>query len=239
MGLQLYDEVERSIKPQLIRDLKTCLAKTKDGESAIHVTIDLWAGDQSSPVEEPIVIVQLHFVNDSWQIRRPIVAFRHLSNKNLSTAVARELEGVLLSYGIFPRSIGYVLTNQAKETVAGNNLFCDYKIMCSSNRGEPDGDEIVSFLSDQMSETELPFSELQIGTRTTCVANTLQLVIKEALKNSRVVENLLMQVHNVVAFFRSSAYWSEVGEMDTLKLILQVYFTCFAFAKVEVCISEF
>ncbi|XP_059190107.1 v-myb avian myeloblastosis viral oncogene homolog-like 2a [Centropristis striata] len=210
MGLQLYDDVERTIKPQLIRDLKACLAKTKDGEDAIHVTFDLWAGDQSHPVEEPVVVVQLHFVSDTWQIRRPIVAFRHLSHKNLSTAVARELEGVLLSYGIFPRSIGYVITNQAKAALAGNNLFCDYKIMCSSNRGEPDGDEMVAFLSDQMSETESPFSELQIGTRTICVAQTLQLVIKEALKNSRVVENLLLQVHNVVAFFRSSAYWSEV-----------------------------
>ena len=214
IGLQLYDEVERTIKPQLIRDLKACLATTKDGESAIHVTLDLWAGDQSHPVEEPIVIVQLHFVSDSWQIRRPIVAFRHLSHKNLSATVARELEGVLLSYGIFPRSIGCVLANQAKEALAANNLFCNYKIMCSSNRGEPDGDEVVSFLSDQMAETESPFSELQIGTRTTCAAKTLQLVIKEALKNSRVVENLLSQAHNVVAFFRSSAYWSEVGETD-------------------------
>ncbi|XP_042346909.1 v-myb avian myeloblastosis viral oncogene homolog-like 2a isoform X2 [Plectropomus leopardus] len=210
MGLQLYDDVERAIKPQLIRDLKASLAKTKDGESAIHVTLDLWAGGQSHPADEPVVIVQLHFVSDSWQIRRPIVAFRHLSHKNLSTAVARELEGVLLSYGIFPQSIGYVLTNQAKGALAGNNLFCDYKIMCSSNRGELDGDELVTFLSDQMSETESPFSELQIGKRTPCVAQTLQLVIKEALKNSRVVENLLSQVHNVVAFFRSSAYWSEV-----------------------------
>ncbi|GAA6220069.1 uncharacterized protein LOC108891641 isoform X1 [Lates japonicus] len=210
IGLQLYDDVERTIKPQLIRDLKACLARTKDGERAIHATFDLWAGDQSRTVEEPIVVVQLHFVSDSWQIRRPIVAFRHLSHKNLNTAVARELEGVLLSYGIFPRSIGYVLVNHAKETLAGNNLFCDYKIMCSSNRGEPDGDEMVSFLSDQMPETESPFSELQIGTRTICVAKTLQLVIKEALKNSRVVENLLSQVHNVVAFFRGSAYWSEV-----------------------------
>lgn len=211
MGLQLYDEVERTIKPQLIRDLKACLAKTKDGQSAIHVTYDLWAGH---PVEEAIVVVQLHFINDSWQIRRPIIAFRHLSHKNLSAAVAQELEGVLLSYGIFPHSIGYVLANQAKEVLTGNNLFCDYKIMCPSNRGEPDGDELVAFLSDHMSETESPFSELQIGTRTICVASTLQLVIKEALKNSRVVENLLSQVHNVVAFFRNSAYWNEVREID-------------------------
>ncbi|TKS77320.1 Serine/threonine-protein kinase [Collichthys lucidus] len=210
MGLQLYDEVEKTIKPQLIRDLKACLAKPKDSQSAIHVTFDLWAGHPSHLVEEAAVVVQLHFISDSWQIRRPIVAFRHVSHKNLSTAVARELEGVLLSYGIFPHSIGYVLANQAKEVLVGNNLFCDYKIMRSSNRGEPDGDELVAFLSDQMSETESPFSELQIGTRTICVANTLQLVIKEALKNSRVVENLLSQVHNVLAFFRSSAYWSEV-----------------------------
>nr|XP_046252311.1 v-myb avian myeloblastosis viral oncogene homolog-like 2a isoform X2 [Scatophagus argus] len=210
MAVQLYDEVERTFKPQLIRDLKACFAPTKGGEGTIHVTIDLWAGDHSNPVEEPIIVVQLHFVSDSWQVRRPIVAFRHLSYKNLSTTVVRELEGVLLSYGIFPCSIGYVLANQAKEALARNNLFCDYKIMCSSNRGEADGDELVSYLSDQMSETESPFSELQVGTRTTCVANTLQLVIKEALKNSRVVENLLLQAHNVVAFFRSSAYWSEV-----------------------------
>ncbi|KAM6982190.1 v-myb avian myeloblastosis viral oncogene homolog-like 2a isoform 2-T2 [Tautogolabrus adspersus] len=210
LGLQLYDDVERTIKPQLIRDLQACLVKSQGGDGVIHVTFDLWAGDQSHPVAEPIIVVQLHFVSDSWQIRRPIVAFRHISHKNFSAAVARELEGVLLSFGIFPRSIGYVLANKAKEAITGNNIFCDYKIMCSSNRGEPDGDEIVAFLSDQMSEAEDPFSELQIGTRTTCVANTLQLVIKEALKTSRVVENLLSQVHNVVAFFRSSVYWSEV-----------------------------
>ncbi|XP_029912127.1 v-myb avian myeloblastosis viral oncogene homolog-like 2a isoform X2 [Myripristis murdjan] len=209
VGLQLYEDVEKTIKPQLIRDLKACLANGKEG--VIHVTYDLWAGAHSQPGEEPIVAVQFHFINDSWQIRRPSVAFRHLSYKNLSASVAQEVEGVLLSYGIFPQNIGYILTNQAKEAMAANKLFCDYKVMCTSHRGEPDGDEVVAFLTDQLPETEAsPFSELQIGTRASCVAKTLQLVIKEALKNSRVVENLLSQIHNVVAFFRSSAYWSEV-----------------------------
>ncbi|XP_028266871.1 v-myb avian myeloblastosis viral oncogene homolog-like 2a isoform X2 [Parambassis ranga] len=210
MGLQLYDDVERTIKPQLIRDLKACLAKTKDSGSSIHVTIDLWTGGQSQSAEDPIIVVQLHFISDLWQIRRPVVAFRCLNRKNISTAVASEFEGVLLSYGIFSHSIGYVLANQAKETLAANNLFCDYKIMCASSRGEQDGDEVVAFLSDQMSETESPFSELKFGTRTTCVAKQLHMVIKDALKNSRVVENMLSQVHNVVAFFKNSAYWSEV-----------------------------
>lgn len=210
IGLLLYEEVERIIKPQLIRELKQSLTKTTDRKSLIHVTCDLWVGDSSKQVDSPILVVQLHFINDSWQLRRPIVAFRHLSHSKLSAAVAKEVEGVLLSYGIFPHSIGYVFTNQAKELLSGNSLFCDYKIVCSSNRGEPEGDEILTFLSDQMCETELPFFKLLTGTRGTCIVNMLQTVIKDALKNSRVVENLLSQAHNVVAFFRSCAYWSEV-----------------------------
>ncbi|KAM4610828.1 v-myb avian myeloblastosis viral oncogene homolog-like 2a isoform 2-T2 [Polymixia lowei] len=208
VGLQLYEDVEKSVKPQLIRDLQACVAAAAGGQGVIHVTSDLWAGRLA---EEPVVAVQLHFLDDGWQIRRPTVAFRHLNPKNLSAAVASELEGVLLSYGLFPHNVGYVLANRAKEAVEANNVFCNYKIMCSSHRGDPDGEEMAGFLGDRLPETEAsPFSELHMGTGASCMANTLQLVIKEALKNSRVVENLLSQVHNVVAFFRSNIYWSEV-----------------------------
>lgn len=210
IGLLLYEEVERTIKPKLIRDLKMSLAKCTDGKNVIHVTCDLWAGDSTQHLDDPILVVQLHFLNESWQLRRPIVAFRHLSHKKLSSVVAKEVEGVLLSYGIFPQTIGYIFANQAKELLSGNNLFCDYRIVCSSNRGEPDVDEILTFLSDQSSETQSPFSKLQTGIRTTSIVKMLQTVIKDALKNSRVVENLLSQAHNVVAFFRKCAYWSEV-----------------------------
>lgn len=213
LGLHLYEEVERNIKPQLIRDLKTSLSSAVDGKKAIHITVDLWAGSQRTPAEDPIVVVQLHFINETWQLRRPIVAFRQLSHRNLSAAVAGELEAVLLGYGVYPKSIGYVLANQAKDILAGHSLFCDYKVMCASNRGEVVGEEFVDFLTDQMSGLECPFSKVQIGTRTHCVTNMLQLVIKEALKNSRLVENLLKQVYNVLMFFRNSDYWSKVGQV--------------------------
>lgn len=208
VGLRLYEDVERTYKPQLIRDLKASLAQSRDAEGVIHVSVDLWAGSGSTPPDEPMVIVQLHFISESWQVRRPIVAFRHLNLKDLSASLSRELEGVLLSYGIFPHRIGYVLTNNAKQALAANSLFCDYKLIL--NRAEAEGEEMVSFLSDQLSEEDCPFSELQLGYKLHCVGHTLQRVIKEALKDSRLVENLLSQLHNVVAFFRSKPYWSEV-----------------------------
>lgn len=203
VGLRLYDDVEKAIKPHLIRDLKTCLAASA-GDAVVHATLDLWA----SPYADPVVAVQLHFLDDDWHIHRPTVAFRHIGHKNMNVAMARELEAVLLSYGLFPNNLGYIITNEAKHTIAAYDLFCDYRIMCSSQRGDPDEEEMLAFLGDQMPTED--FSEIQFGTRVGCVANMLQLVIKEALKNSRVVENLLSQVHNVVAFFRRSAYWNEV-----------------------------
>ncbi|CAB1336261.1 unnamed protein product [Coregonus sp. 'balchen'] len=60
---------------------------------------------------------------------------------------------------------------------------------------------MLAFLGDQMPTED--FSEIQFGTRVGCIANMLQLVFKEALKNSRVVEK-------VVAAFHRSAYWNEV-----------------------------
>uniref|UniRef100_A0A3P8V795 Uncharacterized LOC103391887 n=1 Tax=Cynoglossus semilaevis TaxID=244447 RepID=A0A3P8V795_CYNSE len=207
VSLQLYRDVETTFKPQLIRELETT---TKDGEKKIHVTFDLWSGDDTKLGEVPVIVVQLHFISETWQIRRPIIAFRHLSCQILSSAVASELERVVLSYGVFPHSIGYILINLANEALAANMLFGDFEIMCSSTEGETDGDLVMTFLSDQMPETLSPFPQLEFGTETTCVARGLQQVITEALKNSRVVENLLSQVHDVVAFFRSSASWSEV-----------------------------
>ncbi|XP_042560841.1 v-myb avian myeloblastosis viral oncogene homolog-like 2a isoform X2 [Clupea harengus] len=204
IGLKLYDSVEKLIKPQLIRKLKSCVATTADNV-VIHTTLDLW----SSQGIDQVIAVQLHFVDDDWNIQRPLVALRHLSHKNLPAAVARELEAVLLSYGLFPENVGYILLNEAKSTIALCDLFCNYKIMCCPQRNDPDEEELVAFLGDVPSSCN-NFFEIPYGTQSSCIANELNSVIKEALKNSRVVENLLLQVHNVVAFFRGSAYWNEV-----------------------------
>ncbi|KAJ8369557.1 hypothetical protein SKAU_G00095850 [Synaphobranchus kaupii] len=203
VGLKLYDEVEKVVKPHLIRELKSCMT-VGGGDAVVHAIVDLWA----SQYAELVIAVQLHFIDRHWNIHRPTVAFRHLSRKNIPAAVARELEAVLLSYGVFPHNIGYIVTNEAKNTIATNDLFCNYKIMCSPQKSDPDEEELLGFLCDFLPTED--FSEIQFGTRVSCITHLLQLVIKEALRNSRVVENLLSQVQNVVAFFRRSAYWNEV-----------------------------
>lgn len=207
VGLRLYAEVEKVVKPRLIKQLRDFLAVT-GGNSNIHVTADIWAGEDA----DPILAVQLHYLDADWNVCRPTVAFRHLGDRNLNSGVTRELEAVLLSYGLFHQNIGYLIIHEAKSTITTHDLFCDYKIMHSVQKNDPDEDELVDFLDDQV--TAVDFSEVQLGTNVDCFSSLLHLVIKEALKTSTSASYVLSQVQDIVAFFRRSAYWNNVLMQD-------------------------
>uniref|UniRef100_A0A8B9HPG2 V-myb avian myeloblastosis viral oncogene homolog-like 2a n=2 Tax=Astyanax mexicanus TaxID=7994 RepID=A0A8B9HPG2_ASTMX len=203
VGLKLYEEVEKTVKPHLIRQLRDCVA-VSGGHGTVHVTADIWASEYS----DPILSVQLHFLDDDFKVHRPTVAFRHLSGKNLNAMVTRELEAVLLSYGLFHHNIGYVIAHEAKNTISTHDLFCDYKIMHTAQKNDPDEDELLDFLDDQAIVDD--FSEILLGTHVDCITSLLHLVIKDALNVSKSAQYTLSQAQEVVAFFRRSAYWNEV-----------------------------
>ncbi|XP_076874923.1 v-myb avian myeloblastosis viral oncogene homolog-like 2a [Brachyhypopomus gauderio] len=203
MALKLYDEVEKIVKPHLIKQLRECVTVGGDGAS-VHVTADIWCSEYS----EHVLAVQLHFFADDWTIHRPMVAFRTLDRNNFNILMRRELDAVLLSYGLFHHNIGYVLAYEAKNTIATHDLFCNYKIMHSAQKNDPDEDELLDFLDDQDSTVNL--SDILFGKNMDCISSLLNLVIKEALKSSRSAEYVLSQVQDIVAFFRRSTYWNDV-----------------------------
>lgn len=207
VGLRLYVEVEKMVKPQLIKQLRDCLAMA-GGNANIHVTADIWASEDA----DPILAIQLHYLDGDWNVCRPTIAFRHLSDKNLNSSVTEELEAALLSYGLFRQNIGYLIIHEAKTTITTHDLFCDYKIMHSIQKSDLDEDEIVDFLDDQVSIVDL--SEVQLGTNMDCFSSLLHLVIKDALKTSKSANYVLSQVQDIVAFFRRSAYWNNVLMQD-------------------------
>lgn len=206
-GLRLYVEVEKRVKPGLIKQLRDCLSVT-GGNATVHVTADIWVSEDA----DPILSVQLHFLDADWNLHRPMVAFRHLSDKNLNSVVLSELEAVLLSYGLFPHNVGFFNIHDAKNTIGTHSLFCDYKLMHSVRKNDPDEDDIVDFLDDQASVVD--FSEVQLGMNVDCFSNLLHFVIREALKISESANYVVSQIRDIVAFFRHSTYWNNVLLQD-------------------------
>lgn len=201
----LYNEVEKTIKPRLIRQLRNCISLSV-GHNVVHVTADIWANEHT----ETLLAVQLHFLDDDWNLHRPTVAFRHLSSKELNTTRIGEVESVLLSYGLFPHNIGYSMIHEAKNTISTHDLFCDYKIMYSAQKNDPDEDELLRFLDDQVAIDDFSIAEMSSTKHLDCITTLLHCVIKGALRKSRVVERILFEVQSVVSFFRRSPYWLDV-----------------------------
>lgn len=202
---QLYNAVEKTIKPQLIQELRNCVSLI-GGNNVVHITADIWASEHI----EPLLAIQMHFLDDNWNVHRPTVAFRHLQCNQFPAQIGAEIESVLLSYGLSPHNIGYSIIHEAKNTIATHDLFCDYKIMYSAQNKDPDEDELLSFLEDQVTIDDFSISEISSSKHLDCITTLLHCVIKEALKKSRVVECILFEVQSVVSFFRRSAYWLEV-----------------------------
>ncbi|CAM4683525.1 hypothetical protein PO909_013497 [Leuciscus waleckii] len=202
---QLYNAVEKTVKPQLIQQLRNCVSSS-GGRNVVHITADIWAGEHT----EPLLAVQMHFLDDDWNVHRRTVAFRHLQCKQFTTQIGAEIESVLLSYGLFPHNIGYSIIHEAKNTIATHDLFCDHKIMYSAQKNDPDEDELLSFLDDQVTIDDFSIAEVSSSKHLDCITTLLHCVIKEAIKKSRVVERILLEVQSVVSFFRRSSYWLEV-----------------------------
>ncbi|XP_073679580.1 v-myb avian myeloblastosis viral oncogene homolog-like 2a [Garra rufa] len=205
IALELYNVVEKTIKPQLIQQFRNCVSLS-GGQNVIHVTADVWASEHM----EPLLAVQIHFLDDDWNIHRPTVAFRHLQRNQFMPNIGGELESILLSFGLFPHNIGYTIIHEAKNTIATHDVFCDYKIMCSAQKNDPDEDDLLRFLDDQVTIEDFSIAEISSSKHLDCITTQLHSVMKEALKKSRVVDRILLEIQSVVSFFRRSAYWFEV-----------------------------
>uniref|UniRef100_A0A9J7ZBE3 V-myb avian myeloblastosis viral oncogene homolog-like 2a n=1 Tax=Cyprinus carpio carpio TaxID=630221 RepID=A0A9J7ZBE3_CYPCA len=200
IALELYNTVEKTIKPQLIQQLRSCVSLSA-GRNVVHITADIWAREHA----EPLFAAQMHFLDDDWNIHRPTVAFRQLQCKQFTAKFGGELESVLLSYGIFPHKIGYGNIHEAKNTIEAKStthgVLCDYKIMYSAQKNDPDEDELLCFLDDQFAIDEYSIAEVWCSKHLDYITTLLHCVMKEALKKSRVVERILLEIQRVVFFF--------------------------------------
>ncbi|TRY98555.1 hypothetical protein DNTS_005266, partial [Danionella cerebrum] len=205
MSLHLYNCVEKCIKPQLIQRLRNC-ASLGVGRNVLHLTADVWANQHS----DHLLAVQLHFIDDEWDVHRPMVAFRHLQCKDLTAGIGGEIESILLSYGLFPHNIGYSMIHEAKNTITSHDLFCDYRIMCTAQKSDPGEEELMHFLGDQGSVDQFSIAEMASAKHLDCVTSLLHCVMKQALNKSKAAERVLTEAQSVVWFFRRSAYWNKV-----------------------------
>jgi hypothetical protein len=216
---------------QLMKDaIKHDLEKLAEDNlltGSIHATTDLW----SSRSLEPIIGVKFHFFDVNFKLNAKTVAYRHFGSRHTGENISAAFGEILLEYGIAYQDIGYVITDNASNMLKAFSIFSEeIKLADETARGaEPEIEDVGNeddYDVDASAETDDILSELNVGNgadgidvheiverstscRLSCVAHTLQLSIKDALKCVPLAEKIIKESNAVVVFFRRSLFWNE------------------------------
>ncbi len=211
VGRRLTDALE-SHKESCKADIKEAM----EVGSLVHATMDLW----SSRAMEPIAGIRFHYFDKNFNFLVRTVGYTHFGQQHTGDNIAKVYEDTLAGFGIANNNAGYQVTDNAKNMIKAFEIFSLHAAgeMTETAQGEENYDdfddengsadnEIVEFLSEEDGNIESPESEPLASCRLPCVAHTLQLVIKDALKQVPSVDKSIKEASTVVGFFHRSLHW--------------------------------
>jgi hypothetical protein len=212
------------IKDSIKHDLDL-LAEQNLRIGTVHATTDLW----SSRTLEPIIGVRFHYFDASFGLHVRTVAYRHFAERHTGENIATVFEKIVEEYGISAAEMGYQVTDNARNMLKAFEIFSEHAVaqlaaqssandidpnpnMSGSDQavGETDNNtdgEFLEFLADDDGTADDDSIVIE-SCRLPCVAHTLQLAIKDALKNTPFAVKLVDEASSVVVFFRRSLFWN-------------------------------
>jgi hypothetical protein len=207
-------------KLQMLKDnIRTELDKLAENSlriGTVHATTDLW----SSRTLEPIIGVRFHYFDANFRLQVKTVAYRHFAERHTGENIATTFEQIVEEYGITASEMGYQVTDNARNMLKAFDIFAEHaaaQFVANSNQrdgheeahdeADPDDsdNEFIEFLADDDGTDD--DDTIVLGScRLPCTAHTLQLAIKDALKNSPAAVKIIEEASAVVVFFRRSLY---------------------------------
>lgn len=193
-----------------------------EGNNVIHATIDLW----SSRNMEPIIGVRFHYFDTQFKLVVKTAAFRHFGERHSAENISMAFETIVAEYEIPIHTFGYQVTDNARNMIKAFEIFSlhgqvnlpiqtesDVAISVDGEGAEGDdsdgdgeGDEELLLEDDEDEEDGCDVAGP--GSRMPCIAHTLQLAIKDAIRKVPMAEKVLKEANAVVVFFHRSLYWS-------------------------------
>ena len=214
-------------------------------------SIDLW----SSRAIEPILGIKFHFFDNDFNMCVKTVAFRHFGERHSAANISAAFEEVLAEYNIQVSSFGYQVTDNAANMIKAFELFSIHaqlvfdaqdlhsNVSKNTNVNDEDNSSDDSWLQgdtsdyDEMTQMLATTStdddsdetcsiSIDIGVRLPCIAHTLQLALKDGVRNAAIVGKIIKEANAVVVFFHRSLYWAcELKKLTGGKTLLAAVVT--------------
>jgi len=203
-----------------------CRAEIQEAMSygdVIHFTMDLW----SSRAMEPIAGIRMHFFDASYKLQVKTACYRHFGEKHTGGNIAAVFTEMLDSYGIEANKAGYQVTDNAKNMIKAFDLFSIHAARIADDAQNDTGsalsdneevdeaeevsdnnNEVAEFVADEDGDEQQEIMcDIPAARRLPCTVHTLQLVVKDAVQQTPVVDRMIKDASAVISFFHRSLHW--------------------------------
>ena len=75
------------------------------------ITLDIW----TSPSQNPFLCVTLHFIDDSWELKSQVIAFRYIPGNHSGIKISSVLLDVLKEYQLEDRILTVTVDNASNN----------------------------------------------------------------------------------------------------------------------------
>lgn len=177
----------------------------------VSLTIDIWSNRQL----RSYIGITAHFILN-WKLHTALLTCKRFHGRHTADNIVAQYEEVINNFNITDK-VSNIITDNASNMVKAFSLpgFCqsDAKYDSGSDLdSEPDDDDEMGDQGDADSETVESSEELFIylPQRDGCFAHTLQLVVKDGMKEIGSLRSLVSKVSALVSHIRKSTHATDL-----------------------------
>ena len=191
------------IKEKYIK-MRENLTKEFEKVHNLSLTTDLWSNRQ---MRSYIGITGHYILN--WRMNSVMVACHRFQGRHTACNIYEVFQDIVASYKI-SNKISSIITDNASNMVKAFSLpgYINTYQESDISESEDDNDDH----SEDIFDYEDDVLDLLPPTRSSCFAHTLQLVVKDGLKNAGVFTKVVSKVSTIVSFVHKSTVAAEILE---------------------------
>ena len=183
------------------RQLVTALSESDE----ISLNVDIWSNRQM----RSYIGITAHFLIN-WKLHDAMLACKRFKGRHTADSILSQYEEVLHNFGIAGK-LNFIITDNASNMIKAFKLpGYNYK-----HRQNIDGEPGSSDSSSSDSEDEASCYDSEDGlfnflpTHQGCFAHTLQLVVKDGMKEAGSLNKVIAKVAGIISYVRKSAIATE------------------------------
>ena len=189
--------------PNKCEDLNKVMCTALRRASSVSVTVDIWSSRQM----RSFLGITAHYISPDWELRSAMLACKPFSGRHTAENISAQFEETLTVFDISTK-VSHVVSDSASNMRSAFSLPGYVQETVEDLVGDDLSDNEDSEIETDIVENIFAF----LPEHDPCFAHTLQLVVKDGLKEAGALTKVIAKASKVVTYVRKSTIATDLLE---------------------------